>query len=101
MSFLCGKCPNSFGSKEALELHQRNMHTATTEWWRDHANIIALGHYLVDIEGFDVNAILDFFEKPWHYVDEWNAHQQHEILTEATATQDRIERNLSDVNEQA
>lgn len=54
--------------------------TSITQWCRKcdswHAsydNISRLCRWLVTKRNFDVDAVLGYIEKPWHYRDEWAA----------------------------
>lgn len=44
----------------------------TEAWYTSHTNLVELATWLNDEEGFHKPMdVIDFFEKPWHYQDEW------------------------------
>jgi hypothetical protein len=65
------------------------------KWWMDNTLVVSLGHYLVDNESYDAHQLLELFETPWSFEDEWQRCLRAELAEAATAVQDRIERNLA------
>lgn len=45
--------------------------TSTLQWFQSHQTLVEVGGYLVDIQGYDAENLLYFFEKPWKYEAEW------------------------------
>lgn len=46
------------------------------KWYEDYYEILALARYLAEVEEFDVNELLRFLEKPWHYNDYYTKYLQ-------------------------
>lgn len=65
------------------------------KWYDNRSHLLELGQYLVDVEGYDAQRLLDYFEKPWNYEEEFKACQKAALAEAAIATQDRIERDLA------
>jgi len=57
--------------------------TIELKWWQTHENLVSLGEWLVENEGYDARNLLHFFEKPWHYDDEWANYQAEEAKANA------------------
>lgn len=50
----------------------------TTDWWHDRTNQLSLGGWLIENKGFNADELLNFFEKPWNYTDEWDEMNEQE-----------------------
>lgn len=44
------------------------------KWYEDHSELVAFGRHMVDADGWDAKALLEYLEKPWKWTverDEW------------------------------
>lgn len=56
----------------------------TRPWWEDRREIARLAEWLVHVEQYDAEQLLDVIDEPWHYTLKRNRMIRHEA-TEARA----------------
>ena len=56
------------------------------QWWQNDENVLSLARWMIENEFFSnydtredaLKMLVDFFEKPWHWTDEWVIYQKDE-----------------------